>query len=491
MIDLLILESIPAYVHLATAGEIAISESLLGKNVSFGFIRSRNPDASLTARNQLHNISIKLRGMSEINLVSKLEKELINHQIKIINTEEEPLNKSTLKDIQDFVRGAPSKIDDLRLYTYKGANLGLGVLSSLISRTGNSLCDPKDYPDLVNLYLESSAFVFEKAFSILNNYKPKKIISFNGRFACAKAIFESAYILGIPHQYHERGATFDKYEIYDKQPHNLPYIREEMKIYWETSTLYLDEKIAESKKYFEGRRSGDGIGWISFIDNQTRGMTPSDVDGRKIVYFSSSDDEYVAIEKKYLDSLRHSIFEDQRHAIQALVDWVSNQEKTNLIIRVHPHLMKKSIEDRKWWTSLNGKNVNLIPPESPIDSYALIDWSDLVVTYGSTMGIEATYWGKPSISIGPANYSGFGCVYEPESIQDLFNLLEKTDLHKLSQDTCFVYGFYQMSFGIPYKYYKPETLFDGKFLDKEITVYPEWVDVLRNFSKKLRGRLKS
>ncbi len=146
--------------------------------------------------------------------------------------------------------------------------------------------------------------------------------------------------------------------------------------------------------------------------------------------------------------------------------------------------MKKSSQDREWWTSLEGKNINVISPESSIDSYALVDWSDLVVTYRSTMGIEATYWGKPSVSVGPAGYSGFGCVYEPESIQDLFHLLEKTDLPKLDQETCFIYGFYRMSFGIPFKYYRPESLFQGKFLNKRLTSYPEWIDVLQNFLRK-------
>ena len=475
----------PWYVHLATAGEIAISESILGKNVGFAFIHSKNPDRSLGPRSQLHNISIKLRGISNRNLIIKLEKELNKFDVKTVNTQKSLLNKSILEDIKAFVENSPNNLDDLRKYYYKGANLGLGIVSSLISRTKNYSCDPKDYPELLNLYLESSAFVFETTNLIISNYKPKKIISFNGRFACAKAIFESALSLGIPVQYHERGATPDKYEIFDKQPHNLPYIREKTKIFWETSSLSLNEKIAESKKYFEGRRSGDGIGWMSFIDKQTRGMIPSDINGRKIVYFSSSDDEYAAVEKEYLDSLRNPMFKDQRHAIQILINWVSNQEDSSLIIRVHPHLMKKSPEDRQWWNSLSGKNVNLIPSESPIDSYALIDWSDVVVTYRSTTGIEATYWGKPSISVGPANYSGFGCVYEPESIQDLFHLLEKTDLQKLNQEACFIYGFYRMSFGIPYKYYQPETLFQGKFLNKDLSLYPEWVDALRNFSRKL------
>jgi hypothetical protein len=485
MIDTLIIESIPECVHLATAGEIAISESALGKNVGFAFIHSNNPDGKLIPRDQLHNISIKLRGISKKNLVTKIEKELSKFDVKIIDTKKESLSKPILQDIQAFVQESPGNLEDLRKYSYKGANLGLGIVSSLISKTKNYSCNPKNYPELVNSYLESSAFVFEITNLIINNYKPKKIISFNGRFACAKAIFESASILEVPVQYHERGATVDKYEIFDKQPHNLPYIRNKTRLFWETSTLSLEDKVSTAKKYFESRRQGDGIGWISFVDSQTKGLVPSSTENRKIVYFSSSDDEYAAVEKKYLDSLRSLLFKDQRQAIEALIDWVSNQEKTNLIIRVHPHLMKKSPEDRKWWTSLNGNNVSLIPPESSIDSYALIDWSDLVVTYRSTTGIEATYWGKPSISVGPAHYSGFGCVYEPESIQDLFHLLGKPDLQQLNQETCFIYGFYRMSFGIPYRYYKPENLFRGKFLNKDLTLYPEWVDVSREFLKKL------
>jgi hypothetical protein len=354
----------------------------------------------------------------------------------------------------------------------------------LISRTRKSSPDIKKYSRLVRLYLHESALVFEKSKLTLERIKPQTIISFNGRFACCKPIFEAASQLGIEFQFHERGSTFEKYEIFERMPHDFDYIRQKIKEFWTTSQLSYEIKSQQAHDFFRLKRAGDGIGWSSFVDKQDRGLVPHGVQKQKIVYFSSSDDEFAAVGDFY----KKRIFNDQINAINTLITWVSDKRDSTLVIRVHPHLQQKHQSDRDLWCSLSGENVILIPPESPIDSYALIDWSDIVVTYGSTMGVEAAYWGKPSILLGKSLYSYFGCAYEPKSLDELFTLLNSKNLKELEQETCLPYGFYFMSYGKPYRYYRPETLFTGKFLSDKLTFYPEWLDTLYELTNHFRSK---
>ena len=51
-----------------------------------------------------------------------------------------------------------------------------------------------------------------------------------------------------------------------------------------------------------------------------------------------------------------------------------------------------------------------LDPHSPIDSYALMRQADIVVTYGSTTGVEAAFAGKRVIVLGPSAYDQLGCA---------------------------------------------------------------------------------
>jgi hypothetical protein len=51
-----------------------------------------------------------------------------------------------------------------------------------------------------------------------------------------------------------------------------------------------------------------------------------------------------------------------------------------------------------------------VDPYSPIDSYELMRQADIVVTYGSTSGVEAAYAHKPVIVMGPSAYDKLGCA---------------------------------------------------------------------------------
>jgi hypothetical protein len=52
--------------------------------------------------------------------------------------------------------------------------------------------------------------------------------------------------------------------------------------------------------------------------------------------------------------------------------------------------------------------LTLIGPRDKHSSYQLLDQSDVVVTFGSTIGLEATFWGKPSILLGRSAWEDAG-----------------------------------------------------------------------------------
>jgi hypothetical protein len=141
---------------------------------------------------------------------------------------------------------------------------------------------------------------------------------------------------------------------------------------------------------------------------------------------------------------------------------------------------------------LRGKNITLIKSSSDVDSYGLLESSDLVLTYGSTMGLEATYWKIPSISLCCSLYHSLDCVYKPKSIQELTLLLEKTPV-PLSPEACFPYAYFMSKFETDvYQYYVPTSPSEGKFCGKELSMELAIIRIIKKSSlglliKRLQG----
>ena len=158
----------------------------------------------------------------------------------------------------------------------------------------------------------------------------------------------------------------------------------------------------------------------------------------------------------------------QDKAFQAVADSAHHHGHA-LILRNHPHLQKKSKLDRNKWDHPSfipsSSNVTIIKSSSTVDTYELIDASDLVVVHGSTVGIEAVFWGKPVIVVSDSFYDLIDAsIYKPFTLVELDSLIGNLGNLMVDSDSSLPYGFYMASFGIASVLYKPKNLFLGSFL---------------------------
>ena len=125
----------------------------------------------------------------------------------------------------------------------------------------------------------------------------------------------------------------------------------------------------------------------------------------KITYFTSIMKDSSVIGK---DKAFESMFE----SIIYLIDLVKERKEYELIIRIHPAETVKSFPPHKIFIGkelLNyykklPANVKIVPAESQISSYSLMNISHLVVTYVGTIGMEAPYYGKKAVVLGEVHY---------------------------------------------------------------------------------------
>jgi CDP-glycerol glycerophosphotransferase (TagB/SpsB family) len=141
-------------------------------------------------------------------------------------------------------------------------------------------------------------------------------------------------------------------------------------------------------------------------------------------------------------------------------------------VRIHPHVAKKSRADRAQWTNLDLPGVLVIGPDDATDSYALIDRSRIVCTYGSTVGIEATYWNRPSLLFSASYFDQLGVCEIATSAEQIREFLRNPVV--FPRDRTLPYGAFWTMLGEPYRYYQANGLHRGSicgvYLDDSLAV---------------------
>ena len=371
-----------------------------------------------------------------------------------------------------------SYIEDLKQFQYHNYRVGLAALSSLVSLAQDPEPNLLDNKEILEAIINSGISIYNYCMKIFSQVNPDLVYLFNGRFANNRAIMDAAIESRVSYQIHERGANKNKYFLKPFAPHNLPKLIEDMFELWKARSNNANH-IAE--EYFSNRRRGADLEWVSFTKNQVKGKLPlvGKEAKRLVAYYSSSEDEFVAAGDYY----KWTMWPSQFAAASDLIDVVARNQDLFLVIRLHPHLAFKSSRELEHWKSIRlPTNCALIMPDEKIDSYALIDCSDVVVTSGSTVGIEAVFWGKPSICLGPSLYSHLDAVYLPANKLELEKMLVEDDL-KSNPSSALIYGYYFSTFGEDFMYYSADTLFAGKFLGVDLQA--SWLSQLNSFIKKM------
>ena len=131
---------------------------------------------------------------------------------------------------------------------------------------------------------------------------------------------------------------------------------------------------------------------------------------------------------------------------------------------------------------ISGDNFTLIPSDSKISTYALIDNCEKVLTFGSTAGIEATFWGKPSIMAGASMYLHLDAVYRPKTHEELLQMLT-AQLKPKSKEDAIKYGYYFNTFGEKFKYFEATDFFEGTFKGEKVVASKRYSIPLELYQK--------
>lgn len=354
-------------------------------------------------------------------------------------------------------------IELVKTITYKNVEIGAAFASSLISDLRDPAPDISKQSNSISHKLYLLASLTDQMERVIENKVPDLVYFFNGRFTLYRSIMRVCQIRKIPFYVHERGANNKRYSLTKNTlPHDILEKHAEILNYWQTDSIPIDEKIRSSAGWYESNAVGKSTSWRSFTDQHDIGSLPSSWNNKNhnVSLFVSSDDEMAAVPGWEIE-----LFQSQYEATRFILQAFAHDASYKFYVRIHPNLRGLRNKDIQRILSVGDgfENCTVIPPESKISTYALLKNSNKILTFGSTTGVEATYWGTPSILIGKSFYMHLNAAYQPSNKEDVLKFIEDKDLLPKPKEEALKYGYWAASIGMPFKHYKPLTLSTGHF----------------------------
>jgi hypothetical protein len=120
--------------------------------------------------------------------------------------------------------------------------------------------------------------------------------------------------------------------------------------------------------------------------------------------------------------------------IEDVLAWVAGRDDVELVIRAHPHLagnagLGRAEDEYGYFERLKAAqpaNAQVVMPDSPLNSYALMDAADICLSFGSSVGFEMAMLGKPVVLASRASYEDGTHIIKVTRTEDLPAALERS-----------------------------------------------------------------
>jgi len=393
--------------------------------------------------------------------------ELLSPKVKSV-----PFLRLTPHDRDEIasLRQSFDSMDELRAFRLDNFDIGWAVLSSLISTNRDPRPDVRTNRYLVSGFILAAASVYRSMQNRLREIRPDRVYVFNGRFATSRAVLRACQSMNVSCFMHDRGQDLQHFGLFENTlPHDSTYIERQIVEHWSKNGDGPRRRELAHKFYID-RSKGIIPSWYSLTGSQQAERLPQNWDPAKknIAIFNSSEDEFAAIGDEWTNLL----YASQQEGLERILQSLSKSEHNiHLYLRIHPNLKAIDNAQTRELATLKADFLTVLSPEDPVSTYALMKESDKVVTFGSTTGIEAVFWGIPSILAGPAYYGNLGGTYNPRSHEELVALL-RADLPPKDKTSALMYGYYFNNYGIPFKYYEASGMTEGKFKGQKLLPEP-------------------
>jgi hypothetical protein len=281
--------------------------------------------------------------------------------------------------------------------------------------------------EIYQMRLKRNIFAAERFYALLEETRPDVVIVPNGTIQEMGAAYRVAKYAGIP---------VSTYEFSDQKDciwlaQNGEIMRQDTKAIWATrkDTSLTEKQHTRIESLYKAKVQGD------LFENFARHWQSSRRKGSEEVrqLLGLDDRPIVLLATNVLgDSLtlgRQVFSETMAEWIERSVDYFAKRTDVQLVIRIHPGEILThgpSMVDvvNKVLPQLP-EHIHLVGPREKVNTYDLIEMTDLGLVYTTTTGMEMAMTGVPVIVAGETHYKNNGFTWDPQTYPEYFKLLDK------------------------------------------------------------------
>jgi hypothetical protein len=347
-----------------------------------------------------------------------------------------PFNRASMQRfkmfrVKDAIRDLKVKFKIINLKKSKeevpektSVALETGVMSSFASllRAQNKDEIMGKWAESYNSMLSSAKKLYNYFIDEITNECYDFVFMFNGRFGCVRPVLEVARDLHIGFGLYEVKKSINEIVFVNELVHSIDGNTKKALAFYEKN-----KNAAEinAKRFFEKKIENKDTGDPIYTKKQKHGSLPEEIQDtiKKIVaIFPTTEDEYKFIGKEW-DGY---VPESQVDEIYKLASSLPRDEYV-LVVKMHPNQISTAENTIEKYLYLARKYSHIVveQPLSEKDTYALMNRADFVVTFASTIGVEACYASKPVILIGDTNWGRMNVSYNVHSGTDAGELIRR------------------------------------------------------------------
>jgi hypothetical protein len=364
--------------------------------------------------------------------------------------------------------------NDLLKIKYKTIDIGSAILSTLITQFNTENFSILKKKKLIMEIAKQSVCSFENFKEILKKRVFHKILIFNGRIYNYRPLLRysqkyklNSYCYDYSYFSHERYLIKknDFTQNMNSRAKEIFYLHKKRR-----ETINKRVLIKNGTFFFKNRFNKKNSGPFTVFNAVQKKALPKEYNNTinnniYISIFPSTDFESSLV----TDSTKRFIYKDQLTAIRKILDEFGNNQNVFFWIRLHPNSIN-DFENTKKFINLekNYLNLKIIKPLSDISSYELVKNSSFIITFGSTIGIEAVFLKKNVISLGPSAYQEFKLDYQPGNHFETIKIISRLILNNKFNDKSQLNSIYaadaMVNQGEKLIYLKRKDMFNSYFL---------------------------
>jgi len=342
--------------------------------------------------------------------------------------------------------------EDIKKYKYKDYEIGEHAMSGALRFLCIGDLDGQNHAEeILRSYFHASLLTMYATEALINKYNYECIVFFHGIYVPHGIIGEVARknnvrVVNWNTAYRQKRFIFTHNDTYHQ---TLQYEPVEN---WE-NIEWNDELEGQIMSYLESRESGSRD-WQQFNEN----ANPSLDEAIKEIGIDFS--------KPTIGLLPNVVWDAQLHyksnSFKNLIEWTIQtieyfvkRPDLQLLLRIHPAEIKRYSKSRQpLSTEIENafselpSNIFIVPADSKVSTYTIMDECDSVLIYGTKTGVELTSRGIPVVVAGEAWIRNKGFTYDATTPDEYFKILDtlplinRMDENKVSRARKFAYHFF-------------------------------------------------